>query len=124
MTFRGLSLIVVAATLTATANLLLRGGVLRFGEFSLVLGRLKDGLVGLMAQPLFVFGVIFYGLAALVWFSVLSIENLSTSYPALVGLTFIMVAVGAVFVFQESFGWQNLIGMGMILGGIVVIARV
>ncbi len=56
--------------------------------------------------------------------SLLSIENLSTSYPALVGLTFIMVAVGAVFVFQESFGWQNLIGMGMILGGIVVIARV
>jgi len=113
----------VTAALTAAANLLLRDGVPRFGEINLKRSRLKDGLVGLMAQPLFVFGVIFYGLAVLVWFSVLSIENLSTSYPALVGLRFIMVTVGAVFVFQESFGWQNLIGRGMPLDGIVVMAR-
>ncbi|MDA9981314.1 hypothetical protein N9H39_00945 [Gammaproteobacteria bacterium] len=70
------------------------------------------------------FGVICYGLAALVWFGVLSTESLSTSYPVLVGLTFIMVAIGGVFFFQESFGLQKFIAMAMILGGIVVAARV
>ena len=123
MSFRGMILIGVAAVLTAVANLLLRGGVLRFGEFSLALDRLKDGLFGLAAQPLFVFGVIFYALAALVWFSALSVEDLSASYPALVGLTFILVAFGAVVIFHESFSWPKLLGTGMILFGIVVIAR-
>lgn len=123
MTIRGLSLVAGSAVLTAVANLSLRGGILRYGKFSLALNQLKDGLVGLGTQPLFVVGVLFYGLAAIVWFGVLSIEDLSTSYPMLVGMTFILVASGAVVVFQESFSWQKLVGMAMILGGIVAMTR-
>ena len=123
MTIRGLSLVAGSAVLTAVANLSLRGGILRYGKFSLALDQLKDGLVGLGTQPLFVVGVLFYGLAAIVWFGVLSIEDLSTSYPMLVGMTFILVASGAVVVFQESFSWQKLVGMAMILGGIVAMTR-
>jgi len=123
MTIRGLSLVAGSAVLTAVANLSLRGGILRYGKFSLALDQIKDGLVGLGTQPLFVVGVLFYGLAAIVWFGVLSIEDLSTSYPMLVGMTFILVASGAVVVFQESFSWQKLVGMAMILGGIVAMTR-
>jgi multidrug transporter EmrE-like cation transporter len=123
MTTRGLFLLLLSALLTAAANLLLRGGILQYGEFSLSLNKIKDQLIVLGTQPMFVSGVIFYGLAAVVWFSVLSIENLSTSYPALVGVTFILVAVGAVYFFQEEFSWQKIFGMILILGGIVAIAR-
>ena len=123
MTIRGLSLVAASAVLTAVANLTLRGGILRYGKFSLALDQIKDGLVGLSTQPLFIVGVLFYGLAAIVWFGALSMENLSTSYPMLVGATFILVAAGAVFVFQESVSWQKLMGMTMILAGIVVVAR-
>ncbi len=123
MTIRGLVLVAASAVLTAVANLTLRGGVSRYGKFSLAPGSIVDGLAGLVAQPLFVCGVITYGLAAVVWFSVLSVENLTTSYPVLIGATFILVATGAVFVFQESFSWQKLTGMTMILAGIVVMAR-
>lgn len=123
MTFRGLLLVGIAALLTALANLLLRGGVLRFGEFSLSPDRITAGLVGLASQPVFMAGVVFYGLAAIVWFSAISVEDLSTSYPVLVGLTFVLVASGAVFFFQEAFSIQKLFGMMLILGGIFVVAR-
>ena len=123
MTVRGLLLVGCSALLTAMANLLLRGGILQFGEFSLTLGRMKDQLVALCMQPMFIAGVFFYGLAALVWFSVVAIEELSLSYPMLVGLTFILVALGAMLFFHENLSWQRLIGMATILAGIVVVAR-
>ena len=124
MTLRGFYLIVFSAMLTAAANLLLRGGVLRYGEFSLTPDRIKNDLIHLGMEPLFVAGVILYGLAAIVWFSVISIEDLSTSYPVLVGMVFILVAAGSIYFFHESFVWQKVLGMMLILGGITVIARV
>ncbi len=123
MTMQGLYLLAIAAFLTAAANLLLRGGVLRFGEFSLAPNRIIDGLIGLGMQPMFVSGVILYLLAAVVWFSAISIEELSTSYPILVGLVSILVAVGAIFFYQEGFSRQKMLGMGLILAGIVIITR-
>ena len=74
-------------------------------------------------QPMFLSGVILYGLAAVVWFRILSIEDLSSSYPMLVGITFVLVVVGAVWFFDEDFSSQKLIGMVMILAGIGAIAR-
>jgi multidrug transporter EmrE-like cation transporter len=121
MTIRGMTLVAASAILTATANLTLRSGVLRYGKFSL--NDLSEGLVGLAKQPLFVFGVVCYALAAIVWFGAISVENLSTSYPVLVGATFVLVATGAALVFQETISWQKLIGMTMILSGIVLVAR-
>lgn len=124
MSVHGFYLVVFSAILTAAANLFLRGGVLRYGEFSIAPDRIKHDLLQLCMEPLFVSGVILYGLAAIVWFSVISIEDLSTSYPILVGMVFILVAAGSIYFFNESFAWQKVLGMLLILGGISVIARV
>lgn len=123
MTTQGLLLIALSAVLTAVANLLLRGGVLGHGGFSLAPDKVLSGLLGLLTQPMLLAGVVFYGLAAVVWFSVLAVENLSSSYPALVGLTFVLVATGAVLFFGESLSLQKLLGMAIILSGIVLVAR-
>jgi multidrug transporter EmrE-like cation transporter len=64
-----------------------------------------------------------YALAAIVWFRVLSIAQVSTSYPILVGLTFIMVSVGAGLWFRESIGFLKVVGIAVILAGIVLVAR-
>ena len=123
MTLQGSLLLLVTALLTAAANLLLRGGILQYGQFSLSVDKFKDQFMALGIQPMFLSGVILYGLAAVVWFSVLSIEDLSSSYPMLVGITFVLVAVGAVWFFGEDFSSQKLIGMVMILAGIGAIAQ-
>ena len=123
MSTRGLLLVAFSAFLTALANLLLRGGLLRFGEFSLAADNLRGQLLALGSQPMFVAGLVFYGLAALVWFSVVSIERLSISYPVLVGFTFILVTSGAMVFFHEALSWQKLSGIAIILTGIIVVAR-
>ena len=123
MSLRGIILVFVSAMLTVIANLLIRGGVLRTGEFSLSFDVLLEELIELGKEPIFVLGIIFYGSAAIVWFSVLSIEELSTSYPILVGLTFVFVSLGAAVFFQEHFSIQKFIGMAAILGGIALVAR-
>ena len=123
MTERGLLLVVFTAVLTVASNLMLRGGVTRAGGFALSPASLISDLLRLARQPLFLAGVALYGTAALVWFRVISTENLNSSYPLLVSLTFVLVTLGATVFFHEPVSWQKVLGLGVILAGIVLVAR-
>ena len=123
MTLRVLILIVVSALMTAGANLALRAGIMRVGGFRLDPSTAFSQMWMLATQPLFVGGVILYGSAAIVWFRVLSLVEVSTSYPILVGLTFFLVTVGSLTLFGEHVGLLKLGGLIVILTGIVMVAR-
>ena len=123
LTRQALALVGVTAVLTAAANLLLRHGVVQAGELSLTGRRAIDTAVRLIREPAFVVGFVLYGVAAVVWFRVLAIAEVSTSYPILVGLTFAMVCLGAVLVFHESMPVLKALGILVILAGIILIAR-
>jgi multidrug transporter EmrE-like cation transporter len=123
MSERGMLLVGLSALLTFTSNLMLRSGVMRAGGFRLSLGRLVSDLSNLARQPLFVAGLALYGAAALVWFRVISTENLNSSYPVLVGLTFLLVTLGATVFFHEPISWQKVLGLGLILIGILLVSR-
>ncbi len=122
MTARGLLLVVLSAFSTVVANLMLRKGVLRAGGLTLSDSSFRE-LIALAREPLFVTGFILYGVAALIWFRVLSTEDLSTSYPLLVSITFVFVTLGAVLIFNEHVSWQKIVGMGFILTGFCLVAR-
>jgi multidrug transporter EmrE-like cation transporter len=122
MSTRGLILLLAACLCTVSGNLLLRAGVVAAGGFRLSSGATSQ-LLKLAYQPKFVSGFILYGLASLFWFSVISMENLSTDYPVLVSISFVLVTFGSVFFFGESISPQKLIGMAVILAGIVVVLR-
>jgi small multidrug resistance pump len=120
MRLEALSLVVVAADMTAVANLLFRWAVLKGGtspDSSLI-----DQLARLCLEPRFVLGVLLYGAAAIVWIAALSLENLSTGYPVLVGLTFVIVGFGAMQLFQETISLQKALGMAVIIAGIALVA--
>jgi multidrug transporter EmrE-like cation transporter len=105
------------------ANLLMRGGLLRAGGLTLSLDLAAEQMRALGRQPMFVVGVLLYGVAAIVWFRVISTEELSTSYPLLVSLTFVLVTAGAVVFFHEPISWQKLLGIGVIFIGILLVAN-
>ena len=117
------ALITLTAITTALANLLLREGVLRAGGLSLSLDRFWSDALALGAQPLFVIGFILYGLAAVLWFSVLPRVDLSISYPVLVGLTFVLVVAGSIVAFNENLPWAKVLGLALILAGVALVAR-
>ncbi len=123
MTHKGFILVVISALLTVMANLMLRAGVVKAGGFSLSTETLAREVASLLRQPLFDMGMFLYGLASLVWFRVISTEELSRSYPLLVSLTFLLVTLGAVLLFRESLSIRKLIGLGVILAGILLVAR-
>jgi drug/metabolite transporter (DMT)-like permease len=122
MSRHGLLLVGLSALLTVASNLMLREGVTRAGGFGLSLRTLVSDLLRLVRQPFFVAGLVLYATAALVWFRVISTENLSSSYPLLVSLTFVLVTLGAVVFFREPISWQKVLGLGVILAGILLVA--
>jgi len=80
-------------------------------------------LLGLLKNPAFVTGAFLYFLASLVWFRVLSVGEVSTNYPVLVGITFGLVTLGAIVFFKESINFAKLAGIGIILAGVILISR-
>ena len=122
MSNSGILLVALTALLQVAANLLLRAGVEQADGFSLRWATLIQELTNLARQPLFDLGFILYGAASLVWFRVISTENLNSSYPLLVSASFLLVTIGATLFFQESISWQKIIGIGVILAGIVLIS--
>jgi multidrug transporter EmrE-like cation transporter len=123
MSNRGLFLVALAALTTVAGNLLMRGGVLNAGGLKLTGAGLFAQLFGLAKQPLFVSGVFLYGLSALIWFSVISSEQLSTAYPILVSMTFVLVTAGSVVFFHEGVSAFKAVGIIVILAGIWIVAQ-
>jgi len=123
MSSQGLIIVCLAAVLTVASNLMLRAGVVRAGGFNPTSGTVFEALVQLTQQPLVLIGLAAYALAALVWFRVISTENLNTCYPILVGLTFTFVTLGATLFFREPVSWIKVMGLGMIFLGIAIVSR-
>jgi multidrug transporter EmrE-like cation transporter len=123
MTLQVIVYIVLSAMLTVAANLMMRYGLVRCGGFVLRDGGVAGLVVRLLGQPFFLLGFLCYGMAALVWFKVLSIAEVSSSYPMLVGLTFVLVTVGAILLFNESVSVLKVTGILVVLAGIILIAR-
>lgn len=122
MTKHGLLLIILTAVMTAAGNLMMREGILRAGGFSLSPATFMEDVLRLVRQVVFDIGVILYAMASIVWFKVISMENLSTSYPLVVAMTFLLVTYGCSFWFHETISFQKILGMLMVLLGIIVIS--
>jgi multidrug transporter EmrE-like cation transporter len=120
---RGWWIVLLTAGLQSAANLLLRRGILLAGGFPDRLADLWSGLLRLAAQPLFDIGFILYGLSALVWFRAIATLQLSTAYPLLVAMSFILVTAGAVLLFQEPFTWRKALGAVIIVSGIFLMGK-
>ena len=123
MTMRGWWLVLLSAGLTVAANLLLRTGVGRAGGFGENLAELPNAMLRLAGQPLFDLGFVLYALAALVWFQVIATQPLSTAYPLLVSLTFLLVTLGAAGLFHEPITLRKWVGLAVVLIGILIISR-
>jgi multidrug transporter EmrE-like cation transporter len=114
----GVALVIISALLTSTANLLFRFSMNDTGRLSLPLTFAR-----LFHSPPFYIAWALYFLAAGVWFRVLKTEPLSSSYPILMGLTFVIVSMGAVKLFSEDMSLIKVAGIAIILFGMVLVSR-
>ena len=122
MTPLTLSLLMTGVLLNAAAQLLLKAGTNRVGEFAFSLDNLVPIGSRLAASPFILGGLACYVVSVVVWILALSRVPVSVAYPML-SVGYIVNAVAAWMLFGESLTVQKLVGIGFIVIGVFLVAR-
>lgn len=116
------SLVMLGVLLNAAAQLLLKAGTNRIGEFAFTLDNLVPVAGRAIASPPILAGLACYGVSVVVWIMALSRVPVSVAYPML-SVGYIVNAFAAWWLFGESLGAQKLVGIGFIVVGVFLVAR-
>ena len=117
-----LSLILSGVFLNAVAQLLLKAGVRAVGAFDFSRENIVPIGMKLAAQLPILGGLACYVLSVGVWILGLSRVDVSVAYPML-SLGYVLNAFGAWWLFGEALSIQRLLGIGIIIVGVYVLAR-
>jgi multidrug transporter EmrE-like cation transporter len=116
------ALLVTGVLLNAGAQLLLKAGTNRVGEFAFTLDNVVPIGSRLVANPPILAGLACYVVSVVVWILALSRVPVSVAYPML-SLGYVVNAFAAYMLFGESLGMQKLVGIGFIIVGVFLVAR-
>jgi multidrug transporter EmrE-like cation transporter len=114
--------IITGVMLNAVAQLLLKAGVNAVGHFDITPANILPVGFKIATQLPIIGGLTCYVLSVGVWIVGLSRVDVSIAYPML-SLGYVVNAFAAWYLFGEVLSLQRLIGIGIILVGVVVLAR-
>ncbi len=118
-----IQLLVVSVICNVIANVLLKFGVVKAGGFNLSQNTIVADLIKTATNPFIMGGLALYGFSFIVWLRVLSISDLSKSYPIFVTIVFILTTVGSVLFLKESVSAMRLVGIAILIAGVFLVAR-
>lgn len=116
------SLVLAGVVLNAAAQLLLKAGTNRIGEFAFSLDNIVPIGARIAASPFVIGGLSCYVVSVVVWILALSRVPVSIAYPML-SIGYIVNALAAWYLFGESLTAQKLAGIGFIVVGVWLVAR-
>lgn len=116
------SLVLAGVLLNAAAQLLLKAGTNRIGEFAFTAGNILP--IGLRAatEPHVLGGLTCYVVSVVVWIMALSRVEVSIAYPML-SIGYVVNAVAAWYLFGEAVSAQRMVGIATIIVGVFIVAR-
>ena len=114
--------ILTGVGLNACAQLLLKAGVNAVGQFEFTRANILPIGLKLATQMPIIGGLACYVVSVGVWIIGLSRVDVSIAYPML-SLGYVVNAFAAWYLFGEVLSVQRLIGIGIILIGVFVLAR-
>ncbi len=121
-----LALILFGVLLNACAQLLLKAGVnnvtAAIGTFDYSVANIWPVGLRLATQLPIIGGLCCYVISVVVWILGLSRVDVSIAYPML-SLGYVLNALGAWWLFGEALSPQRLLGIGIIIVGVYVLAR-
>ena len=116
------ALLMTGVALNAAAQLLLKAGTNRIGEFAFSIDNLVPIGSRLASNPYILGGLACHVVSVVVWILALSRVPVSIAYPML-SVGYIVNAVAAWMLFGESLTAQKLVGIGFIVVGVYLVAR-
>jgi drug/metabolite transporter (DMT)-like permease len=100
------------------------GGILLgiIGQMLLKGGAGEESIVAQYSAPQSLLGLMCYFVAAICYMFALRRIAVSVAFPA-VSLSYVVVVVLGYWLYDERVGWEKLIGVGLICGGVLLVAR-
>jgi len=122
MTWAAFALVMTGVLLNAIAQLALKASVSETGVISFDLPSLLSSASHLMVNVWLWLGLVCYAVSVVVWILALSRVDVSIAYPML-SIGYVVNAIAAWRLFDEPLGAGRLIGIGIIIVGVYVLAR-
>lgn len=116
------ALILTGVLLNAAAQLLLKAGTNAVGRFDFHLDNVLPVGLRFAAEPHILSGVTCYVISLVVWIMALSRVEVSIAYPML-SIGYLVNAVAAWYFFGESVTLMRVVGIGVIVVGVFIVAR-
>jgi len=117
-----LTLVLAGVLLNAAAQLLLKAGTNAVGHFEFSAGNIVPVGLRLALEPHILGGVSCYVVSLVVWIMALSRVEVSIAYPML-SIGYILNALAAWYLFGEAVTPMRMVGIGIIIVGVYVVAR-
>ena len=114
--------IFVGICLNAVAQLLLKAGTNAVGQFEFSAGNIVPVGMKLALEPHIMGGMACYVVSLVVWIMGLSRVEVSIAYPML-SVGYVLNAVAAWYLFGEAVSVTRLVGIGIIIIGVYIVAR-
>ena len=115
-------LILTGVLLNASAQLLLKAGTNAVGHFEFHLDNVIPVGMKIAFQPYIITGMVCYAISLVVWIMALSRVPVSVAYPML-SIGYVINAVIAYYWFGEPLAMQKMLGIGLIVVGVVLVAK-
>jgi multidrug transporter EmrE-like cation transporter len=116
------ALVLFGVLLNAAAQLLLKAGTNAIGHFEFSAANLAPIGWKVATQPHILGGLTCYAVSVVVWIMALSRVEVSIAYPML-SIGYVVNALAAYVLFGEAVGLQRLVGIGIIIIGVYIVAR-
>ena len=116
------SLVLAGVLLNAAAQLLLKAGTNRIGEFAFTAGNIVPVGWQVASDPFVLGGLTCYVISVMVWIMALSRVEVSIAYPML-SIGYVINALAAWYLFGEAVSAQRMIGIATIIIGVFIVAR-
>lgn len=122
MNLLSFGLILTGVLLNAVAQLALKASVRDMGAIELSAAASLPAATRLAGEPALWLGLICYGISVIVWILALSRVDVSIAYPML-SIGYIVNAIAAWALFGETLTPMRLVGIGVIILGVFILAR-
>jgi len=116
------ALILTGVLLNAAAQLLLKAGTNAVGHFEFHLDNVLPVGMKLACEPHIVGGMVCYVVSLVVWIMALSRVPVSVAYPML-SIGYVVNAIVAYYWLGEQVSVMRLVGIGVIVLGVFIVAR-
>jgi len=116
------ALVLTGVLLNAAAQLLLKAGTNAVGHFEFSAANAVPVGLKLALEPHILGGIACYVVSVVIWIMALSRVEVSIAYPML-SFGYIVNALAAWYLFGEAVSPMRLVGIGIIIVGVYVVAR-